>query len=379
MRHHSRRAFTLIELLVVIAIIAILIALLLPAVQSAREAARRSQCINNLKQLGLATHNYIATNKALPAGSLWPCSIVDFYSPPPQGGACNGWGVGPLVQLFNYMEQTTLYNSYNAALGVSGTYPPDTSGPTLWWANTTVFNVSIASFLCPSDNRQVPTRSQMTMVNYGGNYGGPFILGGYTGTIIPMTTTFDYFPDQREQTATTLGIESITDGTSNTSLWSEMMTPPVILPLTGQGKMLENRAFFGSNPPIRLINPPVGNTVLQYLAACNSIVSGKQASGSTMGWQWWTSYPGFVFSNFNHVGPPNSRQCQNNPIQTPSGYVTWAVDVFGTAAPNSFHAGGVNIGFADGSVRFVKDQVALQTWWALGTRASGESISSDNY
>ncbi len=99
--------------------------------------------------------------------------------------ACWGWGVGPLVQIFNYMEQTTLYNAYNAALGIWGSYPPSTSGPTLWWGNTTVFKSQTSSFLCPSDARQLPQSSQMTVVNYGGNFGGPFCMGGFTGTIIP--------------------------------------------------------------------------------------------------------------------------------------------------------------------------------------------------
>jgi prepilin-type N-terminal cleavage/methylation domain-containing protein len=172
MRHAQPRAFTLIELLVVIAIIAVLIALLLPAVQSAREAARRIQCINNLKQLGLAVHNYHATNNCFPSGALYPCSVVDFGNG--NQGACWDWAVGPLVQIFNYTEQTVLYNAYNAGLGVWGSQPPNASGPTLWWANTTVFNTQISSFLCPSDARQLPTSTQASVANYGGNFGGPF-------------------------------------------------------------------------------------------------------------------------------------------------------------------------------------------------------------
>ena len=125
----------------------------------------------------------ISTYNSFPSGSLWPCSTVD--SGNGDLGACWGWGVGPLVQVFNYMEQTVLYNAYNASRGVWGSYPPSTSGPTLWWANTTVFNTTVSGFLCPSDPRQLPPSSQMTVINYGGNFGGPFAMGGYTGTIVP--------------------------------------------------------------------------------------------------------------------------------------------------------------------------------------------------
>jgi prepilin-type N-terminal cleavage/methylation domain-containing protein/prepilin-type processing-associated H-X9-DG protein len=365
----KRRGFTLIELLVVIAIIAVLIALLLPAVQSAREAARRAQCVNNLKQLGLATHNYISTFGSLPSGSLWPCSTVDNGTG--NQGACWGWGVGPLVQIFNYMEQTTLYNAYNSALGVWGSYPPDASGPTLWWGNTTVFNTQVASFLCPSDSRLLSSSSQSTLVNYGGNYGGPFVLGGYSGTIIPMTNPGWSYSDTRLQTATTIGLQSVVDGTSNTTMWSEMLTPPAIAPVAGSGRNAENRAFFAVSGGPYLTATPAG--VQQFLTACQGIPRGTASQGSNMGYQWWSTFPDYVGSNYNHVGPPNSRQCQNQPVNS------WGLDIYGTASPNSLHPGGVNMCFADGSVRFIKDTVSLQAWWALGTRNGGEVLSADAY
>jgi prepilin-type N-terminal cleavage/methylation domain-containing protein/prepilin-type processing-associated H-X9-DG protein len=371
MQQTYRRAFTLIELLVVIAIIAVLIALLLPAVQSAREAARRAQCTNNLKQLGLATHNYISTYGSFPSGAMWPCSNAPTSI---NMGACWGWGVGPLVQIFNFMEQATLYNAYNAAMGVWGSYPPSTSGPTLWWANTTVFNTSTSSFLCPSDARQLPTSSQITVVNYGGNFGGPFAMGGFTGTIIPDRSSGEKGnPDPLAllPTAKTIGVQDVLDGTSNTGLWSEMLTPPATNVTAGMGKFFENRGFFNANAPN--ITPTAAG-VLQFLATCQNLPTGTKRQSSTMGYQWWSAYPAYVNSNYNHVGTPNTRQCQSSALQD-----SWGMDIYGTASPNSLHPGGVNVGFADGSVRFVKDSVNPQTWWALGTRANGEVVSSDSY
>src|SRR6516165_1694166 len=140
-----RRGFTLIELLVVIAIIAVLIALLLPAVQSAREAARRAQCINNLKQIGLALHNYHTANDKFPMACsknpLWGAGDTDGdwgY------GRWTGWSAQAL--LLGYMEQTPLYNAANFALG------PGTAGATLGsLPNSTIYNTVISSFRCPSD------------------------------------------------------------------------------------------------------------------------------------------------------------------------------------------------------------------------------------
>ena len=242
---------------------------------------------------------------------------------------------------------------------------------TLWWANTTVFNTTVSTFLCPSDGRQLPQSVQMSVVNYGGNYGGPFVLGGYSGTIIPMSNPgSNYTDDPLIQTATTIGLQAILDGTSNTSMWSEMLTPPATNPVAGGGGSAEKRVFFRTAGPVLTATP---DDVVQFLAQCQSIPPGTPAQRSTMGYQWWSSFPDYVNSNYNHVGPPNSRQCQNNPVST-SG-----MDIYGTASPNSNHYGGVNMCMADGSVRFVKDTINLQTWWALGTRAGREIIDADSY
>src|SRR5438067_1563561 len=169
MRTRTTRGFTLIELLVVIAIIAILVALLLPAVQAAREAARRSTCSNNLKQLALAIHNYESSFQCLPLSSLYPCPAVD---PATGSQMCWGFGVGPLVSILQYVEQGTIYNAYNVQMGVYGSYPPDTTGPITWWANTTVFNMQMSLFLCPSDSKVL----RQPVTNYVANIGGPFVI-----------------------------------------------------------------------------------------------------------------------------------------------------------------------------------------------------------
>jgi len=385
MRHVRSRGFTLIELLVVIAIIAVLVALLLPAVQMAREAARRSSCSNNLKQLGLAVHNYESVNQCIPSASLYPCPALSPFS---SQDLCWNYGASPLVSLLQYLEQGTAYNAYNVQMGVYGSYPPATNGPITWWANTTVFNIQLAVLLCPSDS---PRQLKQPVTNYMANMGGPFLINGYSGTFAPLNPTMFYqglgvyqlqanYPNA--QTAGLVGLSSVTDGTSNTSLFSEGVSGTNMQIIAGSGKVSEMRGFFNTNftsNPISLFRSQA--TVLQFLAACNAVPPGTIAAspGNTgagiRGLTWQVSFPYYAnYGMYNHVGGPNSRQC--SATTDPNGV---GLDIFGTSNATSLHNGGVNVVMADGSVRFIKEQINLFTWWAVGTRNGNETLNSNQF
>ncbi len=160
-----RRGFTLIELLVVIAIIAVLIALLLPAVQAAREAARRAQCVNNLKQLGLAVHNYISSNNNLPAQCMYPAS----------SNLSSGWSFAWYLAILPSMEQQPVFNAINFNIQVYGA------------EQTTAGYNQLATLLCPSESLKSRPSGTWGTSNYAGNYGGPGTIKLYTGTVVPLT------------------------------------------------------------------------------------------------------------------------------------------------------------------------------------------------
>ena len=210
----KRRGFTLIELLVVIAIIAVLIALLLPAVQAAREAAQRAQCVNNLKQLGLATHNYISSNNVFPPQCSWPTMAANLTG----NAAGFAWGFNWYYAVFPFLEQTQVFNAVNFSLS-----PMD-------FSQITAAVTKVNSLLCPdeSSNQMLfsVTLGSNTYFyatsNYVGNYGGPAALAPYTGTIVPgydveqgMSITAGRLP--------VVGLQSCTDGTSNTAMFSERL------------------------------------------------------------------------------------------------------------------------------------------------------------
>ena len=357
-----RRGFTLIELLVVIAIIAVLIALLLPAVQSAREAARRIQCTNNLKQIGLAIHNYIQANGAVPptGGYYTAANLV--------------WQRHSMkTRILPYMEQTAAMNAIN--FDVSPVKPSTGAGYAVGrLINGTAGALQVSAFLCPSDpnpgNTGLNQASGSTVsfaigvTNYANNVGtnraytggrinGP---GYYLGGNAHSQATSDA-PADVGAVAT---IASITDGLSNTVIFSEWVKGSNGSFRAGLNLLYYNVAAIGTS----------GSDEADYQAC-------QAAPPTSPVWdykgEYWMSGDVGRGGGYHHIGPPNSKSCKNNQSFSDGWHTGWAM------AASSFHPGGVNTAFCDGSVRFVKNAVARDVWRALGTMAGGEIVSSDQY
>ena len=340
MSRQFRRGFTLIELLVVIAIIAVLIALLLPAVQAAREAARRAQCINNLKQMGLAIHNYHS------AHNVFPLSNSVAYSDP---GVQTDWGTwSGHAMMLPYMEQTQIYNAMNFSV-------------TSWYGslapmNTTAFNTVVSSFLCPSDF----LANKGGICNYFGSYG--------TTTDVWNLTSTGFFAH-----GSSVGVRDVTDGTSTTIAWGEALTYDSSSSTTQwRGGVTPTSASAGTNVDAST----VAAGVLADLAACTmTFNAGSNPAANNKGWRWGTGSPGIAY--FNTIVTPNSIQ---NPWSACRfGCVGCGNDYAQYVTLSSNHSGGVNVCMGDGSARFIKNSIAVNIWWALGTRADGETISADQY
>ncbi|SIO33759.1 prepilin-type N-terminal cleavage/methylation domain-containing protein/prepilin-type processing-associated H-X9-DG domain-containing protein [Singulisphaera sp. GP187] len=356
----SRSGFTLIELLVVIAIIAVLIALLLPAVQAAREAARRSQCINNLKQMGLAANTYQSTNQSYPLRNATNST----------GGSdgtvrASSWGnFSGQAMMLPFMEQTAIYNACNFMVNPITTFP--VFGP----MNSTAVKSRIAAFICPSDGQVIATDAVSRLNNYHGSMGtttDPWFAGGVTG-IFAHTVSYD--------------VASVTDGTSNTIMWSEALVGnnnPRINKRTSVGGT-------GTSTTNNMLNPvvPSGTTqvlnpaVQSGLTACSGVWAGAATSitgtAGNRGQYWGVGSPGYTF--FNTVVTPNSTQYPWSSCRTDTNSGS---DYASFINANSYHSGGVNVAFCDGSVKFIKDSISPPTYWALGTKAGGEVVSSDSY
>ncbi|MFO0876301.1 MAG: DUF1559 domain-containing protein [Gemmataceae bacterium] len=261
LKRTSRRGFTLIELLVVIAIIAILIGLLLPAVQKVREAAARMQCSNNLKQLGLACHNYESTYGKLPPGGLLSHRThtpygIDSNFP---GTGYDGQSIGVLPHLLPYVEQENLFKLIMSGSTPSNYLDPNIKAPSydvlpssMWWANR---GAMIKTFLCPSDNATLSNSDFMVYV-YQSSATGFTVTGSTWGPGVNIGKT-NYFPiagrggvqiDSMRGAMTnrsTNAINLITDGSSNTFLFGEFATKMVDF---GSGPWACNGSWIESTP-----------------------------------------------------------------------------------------------------------------------------------
>jgi prepilin-type N-terminal cleavage/methylation domain-containing protein/prepilin-type processing-associated H-X9-DG protein len=335
---HRRRGFTLIELLVVIAIIGVLIALLLPAVQAAREAARRAQCVNNMKQLGLAMHNYHDVHNAIVPPRIYSLSQC------PSGNVLSGCQDTPwFVLMLPQFEQTPLYNAFNFAVGSSG---PGNIGLAI---NSTITATKVALFQCPSDRINVLNLTAIgipiqTKGNYGVNWGNTQYDQGLITPNFPGVTRGMPFPLDKS-----ISFASVTDGLSQTVFMAEIL----------QGSSADLRGTVWSSL--------AGAGSFQTRFTPNSFYDFYQAV-----------VPGMTPAGIANADILPKGFCVPEPVQAlPCNTVSAFAFAFGGA--RSRHPGGVNVLLGDGSVRFIKNTINGAVWIALGSINGGEVISADSY
>jgi prepilin-type N-terminal cleavage/methylation domain-containing protein/prepilin-type processing-associated H-X9-DG protein len=320
-----RRAFTLIELLVVIAVIGVFVAMLLPAVQAAREAARRVQCTNNLKQIGIALHNYHQAIGTFPPGYLSKMDPVTFDNDGP------GWGW--LAYSLNQMEQLPTYNSINLVLGIE--FP----------ANQTARLNVINSFLCPSDAWRQNVFTVVDATTSATTAGAPICSVGssnYVGSVGTgdPSSLYPYIIDAQDGPPgrdngnglfyrnRAITIAAITDGTSQTFAAGE------------RSQNLSRASWTGA----------VTNAAVPLVALQGEAGLDPEGGGALV---------------LSHTGEGHGP---NSPSGLAHGDQYW-----------SLHPGGANFLFADGGVRFIKEVVGFKVFQALATRAAGEVLSSDQF
>lgn len=335
---NRKTGFTLVELLVVIAIIGILVGLLLPAVQAAREAARRMQCSNNLKQLGLALHNYHDAYRKFPRGTYTA-----------QIGGCGGvpnheaHGNSPLTMILPFMEQTPLYNSWDFTRG----YPCNLAK---------TFQAKIPTFLCPSD---LPLPFESCPTNY------CLSTGPNVGWTADPTEAVGIIHIRVSRS-----LANVTDGTSNTILAAEIVKGDGVDENSGGGT--KNGFAIGDvirGIPLpsgfRRVNPTVTDLQNYDRAARTSFGYAYQLGG--IGAYWAAPQP--LQSFFNTVAPPNP------PYANVTDFAIWgATDGAGIFPSRSRHTGGSNHVLCDGSVHFISNSVDHSLYQNLGSIAGGEVI-----
>lgn len=374
MQTRSSRGFTLVELLVVIAIIGVLVALLLPAVQAAREAARRTQCVNNVKQMALGAANYESAKKTFPPGRLYPDwtkngAVQDSYGA--YGGvsqtASDKTGFYSVhIRLLPYMEQANVYNMINFNVGQIFAMTNN--------VNYNAYATAQGLFICPSDPF---TDRIISENNYRANFGGSTMYAGAAGynknKDIDQISS-DGFPS-RGNGAFSIGDEGLrageyTDGLSNTAFFSERTKgsgADAATGLPGKSDLVTSPAR-DANLSTRDAQFNACLTYVPKADSFNMMSMGRWLAGSDFSNGW--PFAGYINTQYNHVAPPNwqGQDC---------GTYTSTPDTPGEHAivsARSDHAGSVVSAFGDGHTAIINDSIDIAVWRALGSRNGEEAI-----
>ena len=294
-----KKGFTLIELLVSLFVIALLVALLIPAVLSARASGKKIACVNNMRQIAIGMSIYESNNRSYP-------SSIGLYS--------------PFVRMLPFVEKNDIYNTINFSINKKN-------------FATTLLNMTIVAFLCPSDSGQMPNGG---MTNYTLNAGGSTIGAG----------PFSWRPDLPY-----VGAQNISDGLATTALVSEWL----------RGTNLENieklRAIYGTEiPQVRKDNYSI------FIEECKHADSKLIKRASILKGGTWVR-PGFGLNFYNHVLTPNLNSCLNGTLTAEGAWTA-----------SSLHDNSINVVFADSHVSTIKVSIGSSVWRSLGTISGSELI-----
>jgi prepilin-type N-terminal cleavage/methylation domain-containing protein len=362
----AAKGFTLVELLVVIAIIGLLIALLLPAVQAAREAARRTQCLNNLKQIGVALHNYHAANNRFPTQTTGSA---------PEGSRCGGGFYSWMVPLLPMLEQPALHQSIDRNVGMmdqcdlagSGHYAKLTISAVHPNAKAAATLVSV--FLCPSDSFEPAATlgsAHPAPGDYAGNVGWVMGTKGATGDGEPVERSNGFFgldnPKQRDPwQQPVVAIRHFSDGLSHTAAVSERRITNAQKLADLASAPISHQSFCGGTTG-------VSRTLPEWVNYCGHVSLPDFVYSAPIGRAWISGWSA-VGNTYMHVMPLGQRNCHLYGGED---------DGMNIITPSSGLAGGVHVVMGDGHAAFIADAVDQLVWWSMGSRDGGETAGGSS-